>query len=214
MRRRATGRSPFYGTTYSATRMRRAPSAVAVSIRCSEPRSLNVVNARRRPSGDHAGAWWLSSSRVSRTTSRPPASTTKSCDSRLSASNGEFVDATAAPHAVTRNGTTSSDRLTAGPLYPSSDRLELLERLAAARAVAHRPARRRSEDVLEPRVGRTAVRAAERRRLQVDEGGRRRPTRRRRSEPGRAQLLAALRRDPVGRPRVVCNHGDLRLGAE
>ena len=40
------------------------------------------------------------------------------------------------------------------------DRLELLERLPAARAVAQRPAGRRAEDVLEPRLGRAAVRAA------------------------------------------------------
>ena len=42
-----------------------------------------------------------------------------------------------------------------------SDRLELLERLAAAAAVADRAARGRAEDVLQLRVGRAAVRAAE-----------------------------------------------------
>ena len=43
----------------------------------------------------------------------------------------------------------------------ASDRLELLERLAAARAVADRPARGRAEDVLELRLRRAAVGAAE-----------------------------------------------------
>ena len=55
------------------------------------------------------------------------------------------------------------------PLYPRGrgsssreklDRLELLERLAAAVAVAERAARGRPEDVLEARLGRVAVRAA------------------------------------------------------
>src|SRR5712692_6198326 len=41
------------------------------------------------------------------------------------------------------------------------DRLELLERLATALAVAQRPARRRAEDVLEGCLRRIAVRAAE-----------------------------------------------------
>ena len=35
-----------------------------------------------------------------------------------------------------------------------------------------------------------------------------------RGEAGRAELLAALRRDPVGRPRVVEDHLYLGLGAE
>ena len=73
------------------------------------------------------------------------------------------------------------------------DRLELLERLAAARAVAERPARRRAEDVLQPRVGRAAVRAAEDGGLQLHERRRGRRARGRRCEAGRAQLLAARR---------------------
>ena len=48
------------------------------------------------------------------------------------------------------------------------DRLELLERLAAGVAVANAAARRRAEEVLELRVGRSAVRAAEAA-LQLDE---------------------------------------------
>src|SRR5207249_468952 len=91
------------------------------------------------------------------------------------------------------------------------DRLELLERLTAAHAVAQRAARRRAEEVLELRLGRAAVWAAEDRALQVQErrrgclawgGGR---------KAGRAQLVAALGRDPVGRPRVVGH--DLDLGS-
>ena len=54
----------------------------------------------------------------------------------------------------------------------SSDRLELLERLAAAAAVAQRAARRRAEDVLERRVARAAVRAAEPVRLELHKGRR------------------------------------------
>ncbi len=49
------------------------------------------------------------------------------------------------------------------------DRLELLERLAAALAVADRPARSRAEDVLEARLRRAAVRALERLALELDE---------------------------------------------
>ena len=44
--------------------------------------------------------------------------------------------------------------------------------------------------------------------------GRRRLARGRRREAGRAQLLAAFRRDPVGRPRVVEDDLDVGLGAE
>src|SRR5439155_10221810 len=91
-----------------------------------------------------------------------------------------------------------------------SDRLELLERLAAGVAVADRPAGRRAEDVLEVRLRRAAVRAAERLRLELHElrwlGG----TRGRRGDAGRAQLLAAGLRDPVGRPRVAGD--DLHVG--
>ena len=51
----------------------------------------------------------------------------------------------------------------------SLDRLELLERLPAAVAVAQRAARRRAEEVLELRVRRAAVGAAEGPRLELDE---------------------------------------------
>src|SRR5947209_3379159 len=86
------------------------------------------------------------------------------------------------------------------------DCAEPLERLAAAAAVAPRPAGRRAEDVLERRVGRAAVRAPERVRPELHElrfagaaraGGR---------KTTRAELLATRRRDPVGRPRVVEDH--------
>ena len=95
-----------------------------------------------------------------------------------------------------------------------SDRLELLEGLAAAVAVADRAARSRPEDVLEPRLGRAAVRALERLAPQLDElrtaasrgaGG---------AKPDCAELLATRGRDPVGRPRVVEDHLDVGLGAE
>src|SRR5262245_45959288 len=59
------------------------------------------------------------------------------------------------------------------PPLSVSDGLELLERLPAALAVADRAARRRPEDVLEARLVRAAVRAAERLRLQLDEARRR-----------------------------------------
>src|SRR5262249_44933059 len=94
------------------------------------------------------------------------------------------------------------------------DGLELLERLAAARAVAERPARCRAEDVLEPRVGRAAVRAAVDVRLQLQEGRRGRLARRRRREAGRAQLLATFWRDAVRGPRVVREHLDLGIRSE
>src|SRR5205809_6923192 len=82
-------------------------------------------------------------------------------------------------------------------------RLELLERLAAARAVAERPARRRAEDVLQARLRRAAVRAAEGAFLQLDELRRGALSRRRRREAGGAELLAALGADPVRRPGIV-----------
>ena len=50
-----------------------------------------------------------------------------------------------------------------------SDRLELLERLPAARAVAKRPAGSRAEEVLELRVGRPAPRAAKRAALELEQ---------------------------------------------
>ena len=94
----------------------------------------------------------------------------------------------------------------------SLNRLELLERLPAVAAVAQRAARGRAEDVLEracrvePQYGQrkpfdcscTSVGAVASR----GAGG---------AKPGRAQLLAALGRDPVGRPRVV--EHDLDLGS-
>src|SRR5947207_7015227 len=96
---------------------------------------------------------------------------------------------------------------------PRSDRLELLERLLAAAAVTQRAARRRAEDVLERRVARAAVGAAEAVRLQLYQ---RRPLAARgwRREAGLAELLAALGCDLVGRPGVVEHDLDLRLGAE
>src|SRR4051812_37802774 len=84
-----------------------------------------------------------------------------------------------------------------------SDRLELLERLSAAAAVAERAARRRAEDVLERRVRRAAVRAPVYGRLELDELRRGDLARRRWRKACRAELLAACGRDPVGRPRVV-----------
>ena len=50
--------------------------------------------------------------------------------------------------------------------------------------------------------------------LQLDELRRGRLARRRRREAGGAELLAARGGDPVGRPRVVGDHLDVRLGAE
>src|SRR4051812_9599437 len=85
------------------------------------------------------------------------------------------------------------------------DRLELLERLAAAVAVAQRPAGSRAEDVLEVRLGRAAVRALVHLRLELDESWCRW------CEAGLAELLAARGGDLVGRPRVVLDH--LNLGA-
>ena len=94
------------------------------------------------------------------------------------------------------------------------DRLELLERLPAAAAVPQRAARRRAEEVLELRVRRAAVRAAEGARLELDELRPARLSRRRRREARGAQLLASLGRDAVCRPRVVRDHRHLRLAAE
>src|SRR3954470_5508681 len=96
----------------------------------------------------------------------------------------------------------------------SLDRLELLERLAGALAVAQRAARGRTEDVLEPRLRRAAVGAAEGICLQLNEFWGRCFPRSRRREARRAQLLAAGRRDPVGRPRIVGDDLDPGLGAE
>src|SRR5436305_11477725 len=71
-----------------------------------------------------------------------------------------------------------------------------------------------SEDVLEPRLRRAAVGAAEDIRLQLDELRCACLPRCGRREARLAELLAAGRRDPVGRPRVVGHDLDLRLGAE
>ena len=68
----------------------------------------------------------------------------------------------------------------------SLDRLELLERLTAAVAVAQRAARRRAEEVLELRVRRAAVGAAERAGLELDELRPARFSRRRRREAARS----------------------------
>src|SRR4051794_33334700 len=96
----------------------------------------------------------------------------------------------------------------------SSDGLELLERLLAAPAITERAAGRRAEDVLERRVVRAAVGAAERLRLELDDRRLARLAWSRRREAGLAELLAALRSDPVGRPRVVRDHLDVGLAAE
>src|SRR5688500_5556574 len=72
-----------------------------------------------------------------------------------------------------------------------SDRLELLERLAAARAVAKRAARRRAEDVLKARVRRAAVRALERGPAELDDRRRAGLARSGGREAGLAELLAA-----------------------
>src|SRR4051794_34262256 len=86
----------------------------------------------------------------------------------------------------------------------SLDRLELLERLAAAVAVAERPARRRAEEVLEVRLRGAAVGALVHLRLELDE------SRRGRREAGRPKLLAPGGCDLAGRPRVILD--DLNLG--
>src|SRR5689334_17097415 len=92
----------------------------------------------------------------------------------------------------------------------SSDRLELLERLAAGLAVADRAARGRAEQVVQARVGRAAVRAPEALRLELHQLRAPGHAWRRWGEAGLTELLAALRCDPVGRPRVV--QDDLHLG--
>src|SRR5581483_3709959 len=94
------------------------------------------------------------------------------------------------------------------------DRLELLERLAAAAAVADRPARRGAADVLQLRVGRAAVRAAESAASELDERRCARLPRRRGCESRLPELLATRRSDPVGRPRVVEHDLHVRHGAE
>src|SRR5579884_3956223 len=90
------------------------------------------------------------------------------------------------------------------PVPASLDRLELLERLATALAVAEGAARGRAEEVLEPRLRRAAVGAWMHLRLQLYE------PRRRRREARCAQLLPSCRADPVRRPRVVPDDCDLR----
>ena len=124
--------------------------------------------ARARPSSSTAGV-----PRARRTTSRSVSGTSSRASKRSPTCSGS-----------------------SSPLFGRRllDRLELLERLAAALAPADRAARRRAEDVLEPRLGRAAVRAAERLRLQLHERRRARRARRRRREARDAQLLAARRR--------------------
>src|SRR6478735_9174013 len=93
------------------------------------------------------------------------------------------------------------------------ERLELLERLAAALAVADRAARRGAEEILELRLRRAAVRTAEAA-LELDEVELRRDPRCGRRETGSAELLAAGGGDVVRRPRVVQADADLRVEAE
>ena len=62
------------------------------------------------------------------------------------------------------------------------------------------------------RVARAAVRAAKRLRLELDERRARRGARVRRREAGLLELAPALRSDAVGRPGVVEDDVDLRLG--
>src|SRR5580765_8854815 len=93
------------------------------------------------------------------------------------------------------------------------DRLELLERLATRVAVAHAPARRGAEEVLQGGVGRVAVRTAEAA-LQPDERRRRGLPRRRRREARFPEFLAARRRDLVRRPRIVEDDPDVRFRSE
>src|SRR5580765_2524118 len=92
-------------------------------------------------------------------------------------------------------------------------RLELLERLAAALAVADRAARRGAEEILELRLRRAAVRTTEAA-LELDEVELRRDPRCGRRETGSAELLAAGGGDVVRRPRVVQADADLRVEAE
>src|SRR3954470_6317957 len=199
------------------------------------------MNATLDPSGEIAGAEFVESLKVSRRIS--PLSTSRRCRSLCSTSSSSSsspgairvcAKTTRLPSGERSAATTKRKRnrssgaigrvigvslcsrertpeaLTLLPL----DRLELLERLAAALAVPQRAARRRAEDVLELRFGRAAVGAAEDVRLQLDELGGRRLARCGRREACGAQLLAPCRGDPVGRPRVVRDHLDLGLGAE
>src|SRR5262245_22150736 len=119
------------------------------------------------------------------------------------------------PVSSSRGSTSCGRGLVAGGAPPPwSDRLELLEGLAAALAVADRAARRRTEDVLEARLGRAAVRALERLALELHELRAAGLTRCGRREARRAELGSALGRDPVRRPRVVEHDLDVGLGAE
>src|SRR3954466_10729104 len=194
------------------------------------------MNATLDPSGEIAGAEFVESLNVSRRISPP--STSRRCRSLCSPSSSSSSspgairvcakttrlpsgERSAATTKRKRNrssgaigrviGVSSCSRertpevLTLLPL----DCLELLERLAAALAVAERAARRRAEDVLETRLGRAAVGTAEDIRLQLDELRRTGLARRRGSEAGCPEFLAAGRRYPVGRPRVVRDHLDL-----
>ena len=89
------------------------------------------------------------------------------------------------------------------PVPRRSDGLELLERLPAAPAPAHRLARRRPELAAQLGVERTAVRARApraRRRRSCTRPPARPPCARRR-DAVRLELRLRLRRDPVGRPR-------------
>src|SRR5215218_2891053 len=96
--------------------------------------------------------------------------------------------------------------LAAEAQLPRLHTFELLERLPAGVAVADRAARGRAEEVLEPRVGRAAVRAAVAAPLELHElEGACRPRTGRR-EAGGAELLAALGGDAVARPAVVGDH--------
>src|SRR6186997_3646753 len=94
------------------------------------------------------------------------------------------------------------------------DRLELLERLMAVRAVADRAARGRAEDVLQLRLGRSAVRAAEHGATQLHELRHPCLAWSWRSESCPPELFTPLGCDPVGRPRVVDHDLDVRLAAQ
>src|SRR5207247_11342030 len=89
------------------------------------------------------------------------------------------------------------------------DRLGLLERLPAARAIANRAARRRPEEVVEPGVLRPAVGAAMHGGLDLDQSHRAGLPQRGRSEPRLAQLAPSLGSDAIGGPAVG---GDFDLG--
>src|SRR6187200_3328203 len=85
----------------------------------------------------------------------------------------------------------SATRLSTARNEAPSDRLELLERLAAVVAVADRSAGRRPEEVLETRRCRAAVGTAEAA-LELDERQRLRGSRGGRREAGHPKLFAAL----------------------